>query len=342
MSNLVRPATTASISVHVVRTILLGAASYGLDPIALVARFGIEPETLSDVDARVPAELTVRMWDEIPVLCSEPNFGLLLGETAGLMALTLAGHMIQASATLGDGLRRMLEFYRVFNDVHPVELLETRDMARLRVRTRGTPLEAPRHAMEFAFAWFISLARRATGVEIEPRVVRFEHGAPNDITEHQRLFGCHIEFGADACEAEVFRDVLDLPHTTTDVHLVEVLESHARELLRRLPGRTDFASRVRSVLYETLKRGESSVDVVARELKMSPRTVQRYLQEEGTSHQAVADDLRRDLALRYLEDRSLAIAEIAFVLGFSDQSAFHKAFVRWTGKTPGQHRRATS
>ena len=342
MSTSVRPATTATISVHVVRTMLLGATSHGLNPIALVERFGIEPETLSDVDARVPAELTVRMWEEIPVLCNEPNFGLLLGETAGLMALTLAGHMIQASATLGDGLRRMLEFYRVFNDVHPVALLETRDTARLRVKTRGTALEGPRHATEFAFAWFISLARRATGVQIEPRVVRFEHHAPTDIRQHQRIFGCPLEFGAEACETEVARDVLDLPHVTTDVHLVEVLESHARELLRRLPARTDFAGRVRGVLYETLKRGESGVDVVAHELKMSPRTVQRHLQEEGTSHQAVLDDLRRDLALGYLEDQSLAIAEIAFVLGFSDQSAFHKAFVRWTGKTPGQHRRTTS
>jgi len=330
---------TATISAHVVRAILAGAAARGLDPAALVTRFGIEPHVLADVDGRVPAALTVTLWEEVPRLANDPAFGLRLGETAGATALTLAGHLIQASATLRDGVRRMLAYYRVFNDVHPPELVEGSDVWSLRVVTRGTPLEGPRHAMEFAMAWLVGLARRTTGADVVPRAVHFEHDAPPDDGEHQRVFRCPVRFGAAHCGLDVDAAVLDLPHLAPDSHLVELLESHARGLMERLPGTPDFAARVRQVLYGTMKRGEGGVAAVARELHMSARSVQRYLEQEGTSYQAVLDELRRDLAVRYLADRSLTLGEVAFLLGFSDQAAFHRAFVRWTGVTPGHHRR---
>jgi AraC-like DNA-binding protein len=136
------------------------------------------------------------------------------------------------------------------------------------------------------------------------------------------------------------RRSLDRPLVRADAGLCAVLERHARELLERLPRATSLSGRIRQLVAGDLVKGVPSPAEVARRLHMSGRTLQRRLREDGTSHRALVDELRRDLAMRYLGEREIGIAEVAFLLGFSEASAFHRAFRRWSGTTPSAYRRS--
>jgi AraC-like DNA-binding protein len=119
-----------------------------------------------------------------------------------------------------------------------------------------------------------------------------------------------------------------------------VLESHARILIDRLPSSPTFAARVSEALVPMLPEGPT-IDRVAHALRVSPRSVQRYLHAEDTSFERVLEDVRKSRAQAGLRDRRCSIAEVSAALGFADQSAFHRAFVRWMGTTPGAYRRAS-
>jgi AraC-like DNA-binding protein len=137
--------------------------------------------------------------------------------------------------------------------------------------------------------------------------------------------------------------VLERPNPTADPALSRTILRHAEALLAALPEPTaTYAERVRRGLAEILGEGEVSLRQVARGLKMSERSLQRRLAAEGVTFDGLLDDVRHHLALRYLADPSIAVSEVAYLLGYSEPSPFHRAFRRWTGATPSDMRRRAS
>jgi AraC-like DNA-binding protein len=136
------------------------------------------------------------------------------------------------------------------------------------------------------------------------------------------------------------RKAMDLPIQTADRGLLKVLERYCREILGRRPAVQTLTYRVRELIATLLATGEPNIDTVARELNMSSRTLERRLSAEGLSYRRVLDGLRRQLAERYLMDERLGLAQITYLLGYSEPTAFNRAFRRWTGSTPTQFRKA--
>jgi AraC-like DNA-binding protein len=153
------------------------------------------------------------------------------------------------------------------------------------------------------------------------------------------LFRCTIIYDAPSTVVTLARADMDLPQSSSDPPLIAHLERHADALDERLPVNPTFTSNVRRALTAGLANGDVGLEVVARSLGVSSRTAQRRLLAEATTHQRVLDELRRDLAVRYFDENSMGIQEVAFVLGFSDQSAFNHAFKRWTGTSPSAYRK---
>jgi AraC-like DNA-binding protein len=331
----------ATASTQIARAILAGAAQYGHDPQALAARFGLSPAELSDPDGRLPGTLGVAMWEEVPRIVGDDLFGLRLGERASEAgALPIVGYVVQTSPTLGEGIARALRFQRIVQTLNRADLQVGDSAARLVVQVRARHVERLRHAIDFALAYVVAFSSRLTGTRIVPRRARFAYRAPSKLDEHRRLFGDDLRFGAPQCELALDPAVLERPVLSADVQLRALVERHAEALLSRVPEGDSLASRTRAALVGGLRSGRTTVDAVARDLHMSPRTLQRRLQGEGASHAALLDEVRRDLGLRYVGDPSLSLGEVAFLLGFADQTTFHRAFVRWTRKTPGAYRRA--
>jgi AraC-like DNA-binding protein len=326
-----------TLSVLAVRAIAAGAAKRGLAPAELCARFAIAPALLADVEARVPVSLVVALWTEVPALVGDDDFGLHVAELIAAAPQGLGGRLIAAAPTFGEGLRRLLRFERVFHDVRTSELTVSGDRAVLAHDTRGG-LALPRHAAEFGWAFLVLLGRRTTGAQLVPLAVELRHPAPASTAEHVRLFGVAPRFGAAVDRLVLRRGDLDRAQHGADAALAEILEAHAQGLHQRLPATPDLLDRARAAIRDGLPDA-AAVSAVARRLGLAPRTLQRRLADRGVTFQGLVDEVRRDLARQLLAAPATAVAEVAFALGFADQSAFHRAFVRWTGQTPGSWRR---
>lgn len=332
----------ATVPAVVARAIVTAAAERGVAAETLAKAAGLDLEVIDDADARAPAIAMARLWEEAGRLTGDDTFGLCVGASSHASAMPLAGRLIAASPTLGEGLARIMAYYRVFNDVHPTEVAVEGDDVVVRVLTKAIPLALPRHAIEFAFAWFVGVATIALGERVVLSSVSFEHDAPRDSTEHDAVFGCPITFGANETAFRAPQELFARPNARPDPYLVELLESHTQILFAKLPDRARLAARVRAIVAELLPRGDAGIELAAEALGSSPRTLQRKLKEEGTSFTDLVDEVRCDLAKEHLRNGARPIGEVALLVGFSDQSAFHRAFVRWTGKTPGDFRRGPS
>jgi AraC-like DNA-binding protein len=329
-----------TVAVQVLQALLMRAAQAGQSPAAVMARFGLSPAPLQDPDGRVPASIVRALWEELPTSCGDPNFGLTLAAGAPDAALGVVAYVAQHAPTLGRGFSAAVTYARLLQDVAAC-FIEPGD-AGGSLRFVQAPLPRgpvpPRHAVEFGFARAILMARRSTGVDVAPVHVRFAFARPSDTSAHERLFRAPLTFDHARNELEFDEATLGLPQRDADSWLRAVVEDHARAALERLAPRSALARDVVTALGACVQRGDADLSSVARALSLTERTLQRRLADEGLRFRALADDVRRALATRYLVDRTHSLAQIALLLGFSEQAAFQRAFVRWTGMTPGQFR----
>lgn len=326
-------------STAVVRALATALAAAGARVDGVLAELGIDVATLSDPDARVPTERAFALFERAEELSGDPDFGLHTGARMPLGAVEVLDHATRTSRTIADAIQRMTRYYALLVERIEVRLDAIGDLARVTHCTEP-PLVSPRHAVEMLFAVIVARGRELTGCEWPLRFVRFVHARPADTRELERFFRAPIEFGQPVDELLFERSFLDAPLSTADPALSKVLDRYADVLLARLPAADPFLTDVRGAVAETLRGGEPSLVATAHRLGTSGRTLQRRLAEADTTYAAVVDDVRRELATRYLAQPRTGIGEIAYLLGFSRASAFRRAFKRWTGKTPKEMREA--
>jgi AraC-like DNA-binding protein len=330
----------ATVAVPVLKALLGRAAALGVAPGAITDGVKVDPQVLDDVDGRVPAALVRALWDQLPRACEDDWFGLNLAASVPDSSLGIVAYLLQHAPTLGQGFAASVRYARLLQDVAActVEPAARGGLRFVQEPVAGGPTP-PRHAVEFAFARAILMARRSTGVEVVPAAVRFAFGRPRAVDRYAPLFGPRVSFGARRNELELDAATLALPQRAADPWLRALVEERARALLEQLGPPSAFAARVAMAIGLDLQRGAVSLASVARELAVGARTLQRRLAAEGLTFRAVVDDARRELARQYLAGGAQSLAEVALLLGFSEQAAFQRAFMRWTGVTPGRFRR---
>lgn len=339
-----RLASAATASVLLLRSLLAGAARLGITTEELSRAVGVPsamftPEALVDPDGRVPSSVLLRLWEYLPTRCPDESFGFWLAEQLQAPPLSLATWVISNSPTLGQGLERALRYQRLLHDEAQSELLTSDTEVAYRHQIGKPPFRAPSAAIEFGFLTFLQLAGRLTGSALVPRRVLLRHAGPGNVTRHRALFGPGVVFSADADELVLDRGSLALPVLGSDPTLARIVEGHVQAALGRLPTSNALGARVRAQIHALLEAGTPSVELVSERLHLSRRTLQRQLSAAGTSFAKELDATRHELALRYLSDPRISLQEAAFLLGFSEPSAFHRAFSRWTGRTPASFRR---
>lgn len=332
----------ATVSVRSVRPVVERLRAVGLDPQAVLSLAGVDPTDFEDPDGRIPHASALAVWQEAVRQSGDDAFGIHTAEQIRPGAFDVLDYATRSSATLGEGLERLVRYHRILHDAAVVELHLDGDSARLTHTLPSSATALPRHPAEYIVAAWLVVARQATGLGITPAEVHFQHSRPSDLTEHHRLFRAPVRFDQRVNGLVLRRDVLEAPMVRADPGLCTVLERHVRELLEKAPKTASVGERVRQVLASQLSSSGVSAATVARKLHMSRRTLQRQLQDDGTTLQALGDALRRDLAMSYLREPEIAIAEVAFLLGFSEASAFHRAFKRWSGITPTAYRRSVT
>jgi AraC-like DNA-binding protein len=333
--------TKFTVAASAARGLLAYAEARQVPTAGALAVVGLERAALAGAEARVTQAAYNQLWARLAEASGDEDFGLHFAERLDLDALDVIGHLVAKSATFGQGLDRVVAFSRILHDAGRVEIEREGTGARVYPGCRGLLHEWPRHVAEFSVAAVVVLGRIVTQATWAPREVAFRHPAPARTAEHQRLFGVTPRFDQPETSVVLGTEVLALPVRESQPGVVTYLDAYARAALEKLgPPDDDLSTNVERAIARAMDRGPPDLAPVAAQLGLSARTLQRRLAQAGTSFQALVDGVRRAYAERYLADDRLALGEIAFLLGFSDPSNFHRAFRRWTGLTPAAFREA--
>lgn len=288
-------------------------------------------------DGRVPVRNVLRWLDAAVQVNNDVDLGL---RAVGAWSRG-SGDVIElaaaSAATMGDALKLVLRYVRILNEAAAFTL-EVRDgLASLELHSH-VPLTRP--AADFQMGTLMLGARKWLG-SLEGFEIWFAHPAPSDLTLYQKTFGpARLRFGAPYDAATFSAKLLDSPMASADPALHKVLVRHADQVASSVPQDDALAPRVRKLLLELLPSGDSDATRVAQKLGMSRRTLTRHLEREGVTYKELLEKARHQTALQYLEKSNLDPQQIAFLLGYSVTAAFSRAFARWEGKSPTEHRRA--
>jgi AraC-like DNA-binding protein len=312
------------LSLVLLRPLAQVIARIGGDSAQFLKDLGVDAS--SPEDAQVDAALADRVLAELGAARGDPAFGLTLARTAVTYPLGFFDHLVWPGATVRDALERSSRFYALLTSRSTL-VLEERDGSATIVQRIATG--APRGTVltEFAFASFVLRARRAAGT-LKVRALRFMHTA--DLAIYTDLFDAPVTFGER--EDALDLDSIELARVlgTADATTARVLEEQAVRMTKA----PSFLDGVRDAIRRGLREPNNDLPALAETLGISERTLQRRLSEHGTSLRDLIDDVRKEEAIRLLRSGASA-AEIALEIGFARPQAFHKAFVRWTGVTPG-------
>lgn len=345
-----RRAPAATVSILSVRPVLGWLAANGQDLAPIFIQHGLSPALLADPEARIAHDRAAALWKLAAQLTGARDLGLQIAEAIRPGQFGAIDHAARTSATLGSGYGRMFRYYRVLHDLARTAMdLGPRHV----VLSHDLPLPggAPRAVSEFVLAAWLVTGRQATGVDWSPVEVRFAHGEPTDTARHQRLFGAPLRFNHARSELVIDRALMALPLLRADPSLQPIVEAELQRIHQRVPGESrreprresrpdEIVDAVQRLIRDRLCDGEPSLAAIAGQVHVSARTLNRRLADEGTTFRDLLTQVRRSQAQEHLAERRLAIAEIAFLVGFSEASAFHRAFRRWTGVTPAAWRKA--
>jgi len=321
------------------RAIINACARLGLDTAQILQAARLDPAALLDPDARIPLEQVEALWRKAYELSNDPNLALHAIEVVPFGAYRVIDFLASSAPTVGTALAKVSDYFPIIHEVVRLPYAVGDDTVTFAVEAPSRPATITRPYAEYALAAVFLRTRIGTNQRFPLMRVEFSHPRPADISEHERIFECPARFGAETCRMVIARDVWDTPRTGGDPDLFSVLDAHARMLLDQRHTPADIVGRVREAIEAELRGGDPRLESIARRLALSPRTLQRRLRDHGVLFNDVLDATRFRAAKSYLAPGDIAGTEVAYLLGFAEQSSFNRAFKRWSGQTPTEYRR---
>ena len=308
-------------------------------------RRGLIPDELMegyervDLDDRVPARQALDGLVQMQKASNDPDLGLHAALAYEVGDYDVAEYCAAASPTVRGALEAICRYSRLLSDVARHSFEVDGDRARL---CFDSDIPLPRASIDYTTGMvFTSSKNWLAGTEIiHERVIWFQYDEPADTSTHRLVFeDTPIVFGAPRNAIQFRASDLELPIPSANPKLHRILQAHAEAALGERPSDQSTTRRVRELIVETLPCGTTSIEEIASQLEVSRRTLLRRLAAEDTTFKDLLDDTRRGLAMEYLSDGALGASEVALLLGYSQPTAFHRAFKRWTGLTPEGYRR---
>lgn len=302
----------------------------------------LDPAIMARPDDRITGTQMATLWDVAITRTGDSLVALHMAEAFHPAALDILGYVVLTCRTIGDVITSLARYASLLNDGLRIDVVH--DGARSIVRCEvieshrvNALLTESRHSVDALWVGLACQLRALSGGAVQPLEVHFRHDAAGE-AEYRRLLGARVSFGAEWDRFVLARADLARALPTANPALFAVFEQHADSLLAGLEQRDSVVARAATVIASRLKGRVPPVGEVASALAMSARNLQRALQAEGRSYQDVLDEVRSGLARRYLADASNSVSQVAFLLGFSEAAAFHRAFKKWTGETPASAR----
>lgn len=329
MPNSLTPhATGNTASLAYLRGLLDYVQARGLTPAQLLDGRQIN---LEDRDARLPESECAALFDRAAALLGDNALGLHAGEQIRPGHYGALGYVAMNCATLGEALAGLRRYHALVLDIGPME--QTIEKGQLCL-SWNPDVEHPYQQMaEYNLAGLVTFSRWISGSQSNPLRIDLTYTAPKNLAEHERVFGCPLRFSQDRYRLLMSVEWLAQPLIQPDAAMRKMMEQLAERQMQTL-SRGDAIADARAVIARRLGEGDVELGAVAKQLNLSSRTLQRKLQDAKLNFTQLVDDVRRELAERYLADAKLDLVDIAFLLGYSEQSAFTRAYKRWTGHAP--------
>ena len=334
---LYEPTTLATVARLIGETL---EKDYGIDPGPAFEQANIDTRKFARPGSRVPLSKMTRLWDTCVFITHDQQFGVKAGLRAEPSDFYVLGHAWLASATLRGGLERLCRYAHVISTaIATVEVREEDGMI-VFVETAEDPnIVVHRTADEAGIVSFLKLCEIIRRAPVRP--IRAELVFPKETARDylEDFLACPVTWGNKVEKFYFSKEEFEEPLPGS---IPDVLDSTSRIAERYLESldQSKVATEVRQLLIQMLPSGKTDQETIAGRLYRSTSTLQRQLTAEGTNYRDILESTRQSLAEQYLKDGDYSQAEIAFMLGFSDQSNFARAFKRWTGMSPGQFQKA--
>lgn len=300
-------------------------------PEELAERAGIDPLAFDDPDFPVPLSAGVEFLELAAATCACENLGLRLSQRQNLSLLGPLWPLAQSSTTIGEMLDDLANLFVLHTTGLHLTLERVAQGLVLNYDTASGMDASPRHTVELGIGIVIGTVRQIHPGWL-PRNVSFRHSAPEALATHYQVLGPRILFNSDRNAIFLETAILNLPFGSGDSETHRILRARLSQQRKTIPGGT--RARVEALIRTLLPVTSCDLDVAARSLRLSSRTLQRMLAKDGSSFAELMDAVRADLARHYLGQSKLSIGEVASILGFSETSALTRAFRRWYGTTP--------
>ena len=321
------------------RALLDACARMGIDTTAILDAVGVDRSVIDDPDGHLRSDQVRELWRRAYQASGDPDLALHAAEALRFGAYRVIDYLAASAPTVGLSIAQVSAYFPIINSAVRLPITERDSEIALGIVCPDDPAALSRPYVEYTFAAVVLRVREATNVRFPLEGVDLAFPAPASTAEHRRIFGCPVRFGADESALRLGRAAWETANTRANPDLFGVLADHARILGEKVPSEPDPVRDVRQAIVEQLKGGSLSLEAVAKQLAMSPRTLQRRLQEHGLRYADLLDTTRASAAKSYLSDRQVSIAEVAYLLGFAEQSSFNHAFKRWTGQAPTEYRK---
>jgi len=295
---------------------------------------------LQNPDCRVPVDRIHALWHLALTLTGDPALGLRLGEVIDPDRMGLMSHIFFNSDSVEHALEQYVRLQRLNNEAVHLQLAREGKQVRL-VWQVPEPAHYCIPDMERTLSAAVTRARHFIHPDLAINQLTLAHEIPDHAAHYDRIFRCPMVFGAGETSLAFSARYLDAPLPHRNPYLYSALLSHVNRVVKQLRPQQTTARRVRRAIARQLPQTPDA-DRVARALNMSRQTLYRKLKQEGEGFQSLAESVRRQKALRLVAEGRYALSEIAFLLGFSELSAFSRAFKRWTGESPGHYRQTHS
>lgn len=317
--------------------LLEAAAERGVSARELALAADLPPAQLSPAPESLSANDYVKLLGVGAQLANDPHFGLHVGERVKLGTYSVYGLILLSCRDFGQVFQQTLRYEQLAHDLGRSAL--HLDGSAAQYEWISNYPTGNRHLVESVFAGIRVFSTWLAGMELPSPQMHFRHQAEADNGEYLRIFGAVPSFGSSINAAHFDAQLLGWPVPNADVGLYPVLQRHAEQLLQeRNKSDQGIAAQVHAAIIRNLANDRVRLSSIAEELKLSPRTLQRKLSDAGASFQQVLDQARFALATDYLRQDGLSLVDIAFLLGYQEQSAFTHAFKEWAGVNPGAWR----
>lgn len=318
------------------------ATNYGVDSDELILISKKSSEELCDESCIVENVVYNAVIEKAVELTKDPFFGLHAGENLNLAAAGLISQITQSCETVKQALEYCCAFANLGCSALPMKLEEQKDQYKLTLKPnklweKQSPI-ALKHTAEGVLAFTIKEFHSLTRQKHSPIAIHLPWKGSADIKEYERIYACPVFFNKNEIALLLRKQDVEEKVISSDYTLLRILVAHAEEKSAQLVQQKGFSSIVKQSVVKLVKPEFPTIEMVASHLNISLRTMQRRLKEEGITYKEILDDLRKEFAITYLKRDDLSISDIAYLLSYSEISAFTRSFKRWTDESPKEYR----